>query len=113
MARLLLDENMPRRLARSLVDHDASTVREMQWTGLRNGALLRRAAGQFEVFVTMDKSIPFQQVIVGIDIAVLVIRAPSNSFATLSPHATRIGIAAAKARPRQVLELDLRLSAEG
>jgi hypothetical protein len=55
---VLLDVDMPRQLKRELVGHDTSTVREMGWNGIKNGALLSLAvAADFEVFVTVDRSV--------------------------------------------------------
>ena len=108
MARLLLDEQLPRRLKSALEGHSASTVRDMGWSGLRNGILLRRAESDFDVFVTMDRGIPFQQSLGGLQIGVLLIRARNNSFQELDPHRTAISSAAATVLPGAVMELDLR-----
>ncbi len=60
--KVLLDENVNHRLL-SLFDDDlfVSTVSAQGWTGLTRGALLREAAHSFEVFVTRDSNLPFQQ----------------------------------------------------
>lgn len=89
MGRLLLDENLPRLLAENLRPHEVRTVREMQWHGLKNGALLRRAEAEFDVFVTMDRSIPFQQSVRRLDIAVIIIAARSNRLNDLTPWRPR------------------------
>jgi hypothetical protein len=83
MARLLLDENLPRLLGLRLTGHHARTVQQSGWSGLKNGHLLRRAADSYDVFLTMDRSIPFQQSVSGLDISVLIVRAPSNKLASL------------------------------
>jgi hypothetical protein len=80
----------------------------MGWSGLRNGILLRRAESDFDVFVTMDRGIPFQQSLGGLQIGVLLIRARNNSFQELDPHRTAISSAAATVLPGAVMELDLR-----
>lgn len=108
MARLLLDEQLPVRLKHLLVAHDVFTVRDRQWRGLRNGVLLRRAQEEFDVFVTMDKAIPFQQTVEGLSIGVLLIRARSNSLPRLRPHLAQMSDAAAKVPYGTVVELDLR-----
>jgi hypothetical protein len=60
--RILLDECVPRRLARELAGHDVRTVPEMGWSGKRNGELLQLMAGQgFEVFLTVDQNLRYQQ----------------------------------------------------
>jgi hypothetical protein len=60
--RVLLDENIDVRLATSITGHSVSTVRTEGWVGVWNGELLRRAeeAG-FEVFVTADRNLQYQQ----------------------------------------------------
>ena len=59
--RLLLDECVPRRLGRHLAPHEFQTVQQAGWGGLKNGALLARAAESFDVFVTVDQGIRYQQ----------------------------------------------------
>lgn len=106
--RLLLDEQLPRRLRDVVPASEVRTVREMGWAGTKNAELLRRAQKHFDVFVTMDKSIPFQQVVVGLAIGVLVLRAWSNRFRDLAPFAAEIGAAASRVTPGSLSELDLR-----
>ncbi len=53
--RLLLDESLPRRLARHLADAEADTVYDRGWSGLKNGDLLRAAEAEYDVFVTADQ----------------------------------------------------------
>lgn len=60
--RVLLDESLPHDLAPELRSHDVQTVVGAGWAGLENGELLRRAPGQFDVFVTMDQNIPLRRV---------------------------------------------------
>lgn len=107
MARLLLDEQLPRRLKTAFKRHSASTVGDMRWLGFRNGLLLRRAEPVFDVLVTMDKGIPFQQAVAGLEIGVLLILARSNRFPELGPHIEQIEAAADAVKPGAVVELDL------
>lgn len=58
---VLLDECLPRRLKRELPDHEVRTAPEMGWAGVENGELLRLASGEFDVFITVDRSLEFQQ----------------------------------------------------
>jgi Domain of unknown function (DUF5615) len=61
--RVLLDEQLPRHLARELCGHDVSTVQQKGWAGLKNGELLRMAADAgFEVFVTADRNLDFSKI---------------------------------------------------
>ena len=80
MKRVLLDENVPRRLRRELAEYEVQTVQEQGWSGLKNGELLRVAQEHFSVFVTGDKRLQFQQNIALLNIAVVVI-----SLATTTP----------------------------
>lgn len=108
MARLLLDENLPRQLAAHFTRHEARTVRDMQWTGTRNGHLLRRAAEHFDVLVTLDKGIPFQQAVQHLPLGVVLLRTRTNRFPDIAPFIAAIEAAADRADPGAVVELDLR-----
>ena len=88
--RVLLDECLPRRLKRELVGHDARTVPEMGWASKRNGELLALAADEFDVFLTVDRNLSYQQDLSGFDIAVVVLVARSNSIDDLRPLAPQI-----------------------
>ncbi|MGH9147382.1 MAG: DUF5615 family PIN-like protein [Vicinamibacterales bacterium] len=59
--RVLLDESLPRPLAKLVTGHEVRTVTEMKWTGLGNGELLLVAAGRFDVVLTADQNIEFQR----------------------------------------------------
>jgi len=83
--RLLLDESVPRRLRSYLADHEVKTVVEMGWGGVKNGPLLRLASSQFEVFVTVDQNLPYQQNATTLPIAVVVLAAKSNTLGYLLP----------------------------
>jgi predicted nuclease of predicted toxin-antitoxin system len=60
MKRVLLDENLPKRLVREF-GHEASTVHEQGWAGVTNGELLKRAAASFDVLLTADQNLQYQQ----------------------------------------------------
>ena len=83
--RLLLDECIDRRLAKDLVGHDVATVPQMGWAGIKNGALLTLAEREFDVFITVDRNLSFQQNLPAYGIAVLVLHATSNRLADLQP----------------------------
>jgi hypothetical protein len=76
--KVLLDECVDRRLARAIVGHEVRTVPEAGWAGLKNGELLNRAQEQFEVFVTVDRNLPFQRDLSAFSIAVIILRTPTN-----------------------------------
>ena len=59
--RILLDESLPRRLRHSFAGHEVVTVVEAGWSGIENGELPRLAATRFDIFVTADQNLQFQQ----------------------------------------------------
>ena len=59
--RVLLDEQLPVDISAELHGHAVDTVAGRGWVGIKNGELLRRMSGQYDVLVTMDRSIEFQQ----------------------------------------------------
>jgi hypothetical protein len=83
--RILLDECLPKRLKRELLGHDAWTVPEMGWASKRNGELLTLAEGQFDVFLTVDRNLSFQNEVHRFALAVIVLYAPSNKLGALRP----------------------------
>jgi predicted nuclease of predicted toxin-antitoxin system len=84
--RLLLDENLDWRLRRDLLDHQVESVPLIEWAGIENGELLRKAieAG-FDVLVTMDTNMVHQQNIGRYAIGVVALRAASNRLADTRP----------------------------
>jgi Domain of unknown function (DUF5615) len=83
--RVLLDECVPRALRNVISDHEVQTVAEAGWAGVKNGELLRRAATAFDVLITVDRSLEYQQSFKGVSLAVIVIHAPSNDIMAIRP----------------------------
>jgi predicted nuclease of predicted toxin-antitoxin system len=84
--KLLLDENLPKRLKTDLAPHAVFTVRDMGWNGKGNGELLAlMEATGFEVLLTFDKNLQYQQNFRAYSIPVLVLDAVDNSYVVLSP----------------------------
>ncbi len=85
--KVLLDECLPRKFKNSFSDHDCQTVPEAGLAGQKNGRLLALAENLgFQLFLTLDKGLQYQQNMAGRDIAVLIIRSASNRLADLLPH---------------------------
>jgi hypothetical protein len=82
--KILLDESVPRLLKLRLPQLNISTVQEMGWTGVQNGELLRRAEEHFDVLITADRNLRYQQNLSGRKLAILVL--PSNQV----PLVTRL-----------------------
>ena len=83
--RILLDECLPQRLKRDLVGHEARTVPEMGWASRRNGELLVLAEAEFDVFLTVDRNLSFQQDVARFKLAVVVLVAKGNRHKDLQP----------------------------
>lgn len=84
--RVLIDEHLDIRLYRHFGEgFEAQTTAYRGWKGMRNGALLRQAAGEYDAFVTNDRGIPHQQNVEELDIRVVVLIARSNNINDLAP----------------------------
>ena len=81
--RVLLDECVPRGLREQLPGHEVKTVAESGWAGVKNGELLRLAAQSFDVLLTVDRNLEYQQNFVGAAVAVIVMNTPSNDIVAL------------------------------
>jgi predicted nuclease of predicted toxin-antitoxin system len=88
--RILLDESGPFRLGRLLVGHTVSSVQREGWASTKNGKLLALAAGSFDVLLTADKGMEYQQNQEALPISVLVVRAHSNRLEALAEFVPEI-----------------------
>ena len=89
--RLLLDENLPKRLKHDLKEHEIYTVADKGWTGISNGKLLQLLIeNQFDALLTFDKNLQYQQNFTKYTIAVLVLNALDNSYMTLKKLVQKI-----------------------
>ena len=105
--RVLLDEQLPRHLAGEIRGHDVSTVQQKGWAGLNNGDLLRAAADAgFEVFVTADRNLEFQQNLSQARLGVILIIAPSNALEDLLSLVPGLLTAIRKSRPGGILRVE-------
>lgn len=105
--RVLLDEGVPEKLraefsGRFLVE----TVKYQGWAGLKNGELLSAAESSFDVLITVDKRLPYQQNIGGRDIAVIVLNAPGTKFFDLLPLVAGAEAALLAAKPGTVVVVE-------
>ena len=105
--RVLLDECVPRKLRSELPGHDVKTVAEMRWAGTKNGALLQRAASEFDVLLTVDQGIPYQQNLVGLPLALIIVKAPSNDIKDLRPKMPKVLQVLTTIQPGQVVQVDI------
>ena len=100
--RVLLDENLPVDLTAELVGHEVATITGLGWAGIKNSELLHRAQMRFEVLVTMDRNLKFQQNIAGFELGILLVLAHSNRMVYLRPMVPAILEAIEEARPGEL-----------
>ena len=107
LLRILLDEQLPRQLAPYLLGHEARTVQQESWAGLKNGELLTKAedAG-FSVFLTGDQNLAFQQNISKRRLGVVVLCALSNALEDLLPLVPSGLTAIATVQPGQLVRVE-------
>lgn len=82
---MIVDECLPNRLCKALTGHDAILVQKAGYSGLKDGALLDRIDGTFDVFITIDGNLTYQQNLTDRRIAVVVLRAVTNAFEDVEP----------------------------
>ena len=100
--RVLLDENLPHDLIAELIGHDVATVQGVGWSGVKNGDLLRRAVGQTDVFVTMDRNLEREHDLTTLPFGVIVLVARSNRVQHLLPLVPRLLEALPRITPGQI-----------
>ncbi len=83
LVRILLDECVDRRFAKEITGHEVVTVPQAGWAGIKNGELLTLAQEQFDVFLTVDRNLSFQQNLSQFTIAVVVLQIPTNRLKDL------------------------------
>ena len=83
--RLLLDENLPKKLKLDFPEHEIFTVRDKGWNGIKNGKLLElMVADDFDALLTFDKNLQYQQNFQKYTLTVFVLNAPVNTYAVLT-----------------------------
>lgn len=103
---ILLDENVDRRVRRFFeAAHEVVTVAEQGWSGITNGERLSRAEQQFDVLVTMDQNLPYQQNVNDRDLAVIVVQTRSNRRSDVEPAMPQVNEKLKHANPGTVIEV--------
>ena len=100
--KFLLDECIDRKLAKEFVGYEVKTVPQMGWAGVKNGQLLTLAEAEFDVFITVDRNLSFQQNLPQFDLAVIVLQAPSNRLTDLKLLVAKVLAVAATAAKGQI-----------
>jgi hypothetical protein len=86
-----------------LPDHDIKTAREMGWDRLRNGDLIQMAEGAFDVLVTLDQKLKYQQSLTGRKIGIIVL--PTNHLRAVLELAPKISSALSEVSSDVLLEI--------
>jgi hypothetical protein len=92
-------------LRKELLGHEVKTVAEAGWAGVKNGELLQLAARQFDLLLTVDRSLEYQQNFAGVALAVIVVHAPSNDVAVLRPLMPTVLAAISEIKPGMVTHI--------
>lgn len=108
--RILLDHCVDWRLKRLLPDHEVKTTFEMGWAAVKNGKLIALAQATFDVFVTVDRNIQYQQNLHGSSIAIVVLVARDNRLQTLSFLVPQLEELLPTIRPGQVYQVAAQIS---
>lgn len=104
--RLLLDECVPRHLRRELSDHEVRTVPEMGWAAKKNGELLGLASQHFDVFITTDQRLVYQQHVSRFSVAIAVLVAKRNKIEFLIPLVPELQRILKEVQPGTVYKID-------
>lgn len=102
MRRVLFDEDMPRQLRRDLTEFQIATVQEEGWSSVKNGELLHLASLAFDVLVTADKRLQYQQNLPRFDIGVVVIAAVDTRLPHLQTLLPQLRAAIGNVQPGTV-----------
>jgi len=106
--RILLDECVPKRLKRQLLNYQLRTVVEMGWSGKKNGELLKLMQQEgFTILLTTDQNLRHQQNLRKTGVAVVVMVAPSNRLADLIPLLPNVSEAIKRIVVGEVIEVTL------
>ena len=103
--RILFDQGTPVPLREHLVNHTVATAFELGWSTLKNGELLAAAEGSFDLLVTTDQQIRYQQNLAGRNLAILVL--PTTSWPRLRTCIPQIREAVDDCKPGEYREVSL------
>jgi predicted nuclease of predicted toxin-antitoxin system len=103
--RILLDECVPRPVEKLLVGHQCATAQKRGWGGIKNGDLLRLAEGEFDLFITSDQNLRYQQNLTGRRISILVLSC--NDLRRIQAASADIVATVGRIQPGQLLLLEI------
>lgn len=104
--KLLLDDNLPHQIRLELPGHEVFTVAYMNWSGIENGELLRRAAeAGFDALITNDRGLEQEQNRGALPLAVIVLVAKANTIEAIRPLYAQLQAAVGRLGPREFIKL--------
>jgi len=103
--KILLDECVPWPMHKFLAAHECSTAQQRSWGGIKNGDLLRLAEKEFNLFITSDQNIRYQQNLAGRQIAILELS--TNDLRRIQAAAGLILSAVATIQPKEFRRLEI------
>jgi predicted nuclease of predicted toxin-antitoxin system len=101
--KILLDECVPWPMHRLLTNHTCTSVQAQGWSGIRNGDLLQRAEGEFDLFITSDQNLRYQQNLSGRRVAILELS--TNDLRRIQSARSLIEAAVAQLQPNEIKQL--------
>ena len=101
--RIIIDECVPS-IVKRISDRDIVSVQDMGWAGIKNGELLKRVAGEFDVFITSDKNLRYQQNLSALDLAIVLL--PSNQVPVVRSLLSQIDTALDELSSGNFIEID-------
>jgi hypothetical protein len=105
---ILFDENLPRLLRRKLPEFEVRTVQEEGWGAFKNGELLRLAENSFDVLLTADRRMQYQQTLTSYSIGVVVIVTPRLQLGILEGALEEVRLAIVEIRPGEIKRVIVR-----
>lgn len=101
--KIIIDECVPSIVKRGLPSRNIVSVQEMGWAGVKNGKLLKLVSTEFDVFITSDKNLRYQQNLAEIDLAIILL--PSNQVPAIKDLLPQIDTALSAISPRDFIEI--------
>ena len=105
MKRVLLDESLPRQIGDVLAGYTVETVARAGWAGLKNGELLKAAAGRFDVLLSADQGIAHQQNLADVQLGIVALAGRTNKLEDLLPLIAQAREAIDRVEPGEVIEI--------
>jgi hypothetical protein len=101
--RVLLDECVTRYIKRDFTGHQVLTIEEAGFKGLKNGRLLQAASGKYDVLVTVDQNLQYQQNLKTLAIAIIVLKAERSTYPMLKPLMPQVLETLEKIKPGEMI----------